>query len=239
MEVSRDQMQLWNRLSSDYQWQSDQIKDIVKDDDFLRRLNSISQSVNSDPKKQSKGRLILCRNDYMIDQVDGVPKQVEVNLMAASLGMLSEGTRKTHQVLNQLTGRPKGSPLELDDMARFADAIKTAHTLYQKEEAVVVIVTEKETTNVIDMEGFVSPLAERGVTARVYLLSDIPKLGGLNEETGVFTIDGEEVSVFYLRVGYNPEHYSEELWECRRQMEASRALVCPDVNQQITNLKYF
>ena len=232
-------MILWNKLSSGYQWQSDQIKDIIKDDDFLRNLNTISLDVNNSSNKKAKGRLILCRNDFMIDHIDGAPKQVEVNLMAASLGLLSEGTRKAHQVLNQLTGKTKGLPSEIDNMQKFADAIKTAHCLFGNNEAVVVIVTENETTNVIDMEGFVCPLAERGVTARVYEFKDIPKLGGLNEETGVFTINGEEISVFYLRVGYNPEHYTEGLWECRRQMEASRAIVCPDVNQQITNLKYF
>ena len=105
-------------------------------------------------------------------------------------------------------------------MARFAEAIKSAHSLYRRKdtekEAVVVIVSERETTNVIDMEGFVSPLAELGVTTRVYLFSDIPKLSEFDEETGVFTIQGEEVSVFYLRVGYNPEHYTDTLWECRR-----------------------
>lgn len=60
-------MQLWHKLSSDYKWQSAQIKDLVKDDEFLRNLNSISLSVNSNPNKQPKGRLVLCRNDYMID----------------------------------------------------------------------------------------------------------------------------------------------------------------------------
>lgn len=51
--------------------------------------------------------------------------------------------------------------------------------------------------------------------------------------------NGDEVSVFYLRDGYLPSHYTKETWEWREKAEKSKAFITPDVFGQITNLKYF
>ena len=142
--------------------------------------------------------------------------------------------------MNQLTKQETGTPKSLKSIQNFAEAIALAHGFYTNKDSIFVIVADhdNDNINVLDMEALVPPLAEKGIVTRVYTFEDIYELGTLDEETGVFSIMEEEVAIFYLRTGYNPEHYSVNSWECRRRMELSNSIVCPDIDAQITNLKY-
>lgn len=44
--------------------------------------------------------------------------------------------------------------------------------------------------------------------------------------------------MFYFRTGYVNKHYTPEIWKLREDIEKSKAIKCPDVYTQITNLKY-
>ena len=61
----------------------------------------------------------------------------------------------------------------------------------------------------------------------------------VDHETGVASIQGKEVALFYFRDGYMPHLYTGEAWRVREQIELSRAIKCPDVSLQLINMKYF
>ena len=239
VEATVDQMQLWQSISKDYSWQIEklEVSDFGKSE-FVKNLIKISKEKNKNHAGKTKGRLFLARNDFIVHKKDKLPKQIEINLIAVSIGLQSDGVRNAHQVLNNLTGEVQRSPKALKCIQNFANAVSLAHSFYPNKGSVFVIVVDGNTANILDMEAMVQPLSEKGIVTRFYTFEDIYQLGNLNKETGSFTIMDEEVAVFYLRTGYNPDQYTPQSWECRREMELSNAIVCPDIDAQITNLKY-
>ena len=93
--------------------------------------------------------------------------------------------------------------------------------------------------NVLDQFSPQAQLIDRGVKYVRYSFTEMETLLQVDKETGIATILGKEVALFYFRDGYMPHHYIGEAWRVREQIELSRSIKCPDVTLQILNMKYF
>jgi Eukaryotic glutathione synthase, ATP binding domain len=69
----------------------------------VQRFIKIADNVINYPHRQKK-RLTMSRNDYMVEEENNAFYQVEYNLIAASLGSMSQGAREVHNTLNSMTG---------------------------------------------------------------------------------------------------------------------------------------
>ena len=98
-----------------------------------------------------------------------------------------------------------------------------------------------------------SGMGRYGIKTRRVTLEEMAEKGRLNETTrqlflyvmhtfirrvmGVYSGE-EEVSVVYFRAGYHPKEYtSERLWQARRRMERSRAVITPNAAQHLAGTK--
>lgn len=81
----------------------------------------------------------MSRNDYMVEEDNGAFYQVEYNLIAASLGSISQGAREVHNSINSMTRvEDSNFPSHLDNNKVFVDAFKAAHKAYGNPDAVIV-----------------------------------------------------------------------------------------------------
>lgn len=116
---------------------------------MMVKLCEIATKVYNAPFRQ-KLRLIMARNDYMIEESNGAFYQVEYNLIAASLGPLCQKTRKVHKTLNHLTeSKDLNVPASLNNTEPFIQAFKSAVEAYGKKNAVIVAIADNG-TNIFD-----------------------------------------------------------------------------------------
>lgn len=108
-------------------------------------------------------------------------------------------------------GKEREEPFKMETNDNFIEGLLKAHELYGNPEAAIVTVSHPH-TNVFDMYYWHDTLIDRGVKCEIYTLEEIRELGQLDEETGIFTVNGTEISVFYMRAGYNPEEFEGGLW---------------------------
>lgn len=118
-------------------------------------------------------------------QEDGSSYQVEPNLIAASLGPMSQRVRSVHTSLNQLLDGKITIPNQIDNHTLFVEAMKVAHEMYGDSEAIIICVVDKG-TNVFDMQGFLLPLLERGITMKLFTFSEILSLREYDPESKIF-----------------------------------------------------
>ncbi len=103
---------------------------------------NIAEKVSKDPHRQKK-RLIMSRNDYMVEEENKAFYQVEYNLIASSLSSICEGARVAHNVINRMTGvNDSNTPEHLRNTQIFIEAFKAAHKAYGKPEAVIVALVD-------------------------------------------------------------------------------------------------
>ena len=111
-------------------------------DEMMMNLVKIANSVHSYPHRQTK-RLIMSRNDFMVEEENNAFYQVEYNLIAAALGPISQGGRKVHTLLNVLTKEEDSNePLDLKNSQCFIEAFKCAHKAYGNPDAVIVAIKD-------------------------------------------------------------------------------------------------
>ena len=238
--LNKVQNHLWMKISSDPDFLLEQCKELEKDDEFVGNFISILRKVK-ESKTAQRAKCGITRNDFIVDK-SGQPLQVEFNLYASSLGPISEkhsnalfniGLQNkdvtSHDLENYQTGENE------DFLAR---AMEAAWRWYGKPKAVVVLVSGKE-KNVIDQFAAANKLANKGIKMLRYSFEEMDNLLELDSETGVATVAGNEVALFYFRSGYMPNHYKENDWAVREKIELSKALKCPDVAQTLVNMKFF
>ena len=81
----------------------------------------------------------MSRNDYMVEEENNAFYQVEYNLIAASLGSMSQGAREVHNTLNSMTGVDDSNhPRHIQNNEAFVEGFKAAHKYYGKPNAVIV-----------------------------------------------------------------------------------------------------
>ena len=80
---------LVDRISRDRAFLLDQLSSVTKSDDFVQKLVDIYCTVSE--KQLVEGlQFGILRSDYMVNEADGLPLQIEVNTIASSFGCLSK-----------------------------------------------------------------------------------------------------------------------------------------------------
>jgi len=237
-ETTKIQNRLWAKMTHDHEFLLSSITKLESSDAFVKRLADVGRAALAYPKRQ-KTKLIIARNDYMYNETADSFQQVEFNLIAAGLGVLSERFKEFHATLNRMIDiNYKVDPTQLGTGEMFQDAFTSAFEAYGNSSAIIVFITDRG-GNTFSQEASIPELLKKGIKVKKYLFEEINSLGAFDEETAIFSVAGEEVAVFYFRNGYLPEQYSEDTWKLRENIEKSKAIKCPDVFTQIVNLKYF
>ena len=240
--INQTQNQLWMQMSYDSQFLLSNSARLEQNDEFVARFTNIIRKVQQrNLKNQTK--LCISRNDFILSRED-VPLQVEFNLIASGMGPITQRHRQAlARVEDLLQDRPPYRPVE--DELLSADggeflfrAFKAAHDCYGKKEAIVVMVCGVE-KNAFDQFAAAGLLAKAGIGFFRYSFQDLRVLLKVDETTGVSTVLGKEVALFYFRDGYVPQQYEAEDWATREMIELSSAIKCPDASLQLINMKYF
>ena len=135
---------------------------VSETDDLMKNLLRIAKNVHDYPHRQQK-KLIMARNDYMIEEENSKFFQVEFNLIASSLGPICQGARTVHTQINQmLKSEDSNNPENLNlNTEAFVDAFKAAHKAYGVKDAIIVNVNEYG-TNLFDQMFPVDDLLAEG-----------------------------------------------------------------------------
>lgn len=183
---------------------------------------------------REKPRLLLLRNDFMV--VEGRPRQVEINLMAAALGPASEKVNRLHRYLYRECGG-EIRILPTSPGSAQAAVLTEAWRLYGDESARVLFLQPADETNLFEQLDLAVRLAvDHGVPVARCTLEELGEEGRLAGDELWFR--GRPVAVGYFRTGYAPSHYSRQAaWEARRLLEHSRAVSIPSVADQLANMK--
>lgn len=239
-EETKIQNNLWMKLVYNPDFLLEQCKELEKDDDFVMRFTNIIRKVKDSKIKQGL-KLAISRNDVMLqgDQF----YQVEFNLIASSLGPISQRHSQALGRLNSIFGdskeQEKLSEAQLSNNEEFLfKAMKDTYEAYGNPKAVIVMVARKE-KNVFDQYAPQTLLLQAGINYRRYTFEELAELMEIDADTGVARVMGEEVCLFYFRDGYMPDQYTDKTWEVREKIELSKAVKCPDASLQLVNMKYF
>jgi len=180
----------------------------------------------------SEIKLLLARNDFMVDEDSSKATQVEFNLIASGLGILSEYHKTFAKTLEKMIGSPEEKKKEdnwnLKTKEMFFTAFKEAYNMYGNSNAVIVYIVDQG-QNTFSQEAMIPWLIDAGIPVRKYLFEELEDLLEYNETDGRISILDEEVALFYFRNGYMPHQYTEKTWELREKIEKSKAIKCPDV----------
>jgi glutathione synthase len=190
-------------------------------------------------------------------------KQVEFNTIASSFGGLSSAVTKLHQYspkalpigsydryLYSIGAYGEDTPISTSGLpdnpaaASLAAGLAAAHKTYGNPTAKVLFLVQEPERNIFDQRWIEYHLQEtHGVQSRRITLSALGDWGKLDHERRLLVPsargEGEdEVSVVYLRAGYDPKDYDgEREWGARRMMELSKAIKCPTVITQLAGCK--
>ena len=133
-------------MAGDKQWMLDQVKDLRKNDDFVDRLALIGEKVVNN-ETHSKIKLLLARNDFMVDEANSKATQVEFNLIASGLGILSEYHKTFSKTLEKMIGNKQEKKESNDNWSlktkeMFFTAFKEAYNIYGNSDAVIVYIVD-------------------------------------------------------------------------------------------------
>ena len=180
----------------------------------------------------------LSRHDFMpaIAGNGVLPKQVEINLMAASLGY---GSQKVNAALRFLYwDTPLASTLltHKGGSTICRGLARSYQSLAASKEVVFFIVPPGE-SNAFDQRAMQAELQlEFGIPVLRTTLDEIGEQGQIVEDK--VCLKGKRAAIAYFRAGYSPDHYQSELaWKGRKLLEHSQTISIPSVTIQLANTK--
>jgi glutathione synthase len=179
----------------------------------------------------------LSRHDFMpaLTPAGVLPKQVETNLMAASLGYASQRVNAAIRFL--YAGTELGRKvLPHRGGSTICKGLALAYKHYAQAGEVILFLVPPGEVNAFD---------QRTMQAELVLDYDIPVLRTtLNElgesgeiRNGKVVLKGKSAAIAYFRAGYSPDHYNDAAWKGRRLLEHSQTLSIPSVTIQLANTK--
>jgi glutathione synthetase len=218
--------------------------------DYLEQHLSVARSV--DPfvaglfgalaeKPVPKPTIYISRNDFMPSRQASatgaiVPKQVEMNLMAASLGFMSERVERLQSYLyhetplgERIIRNPGGTVL--------ARQLADAFTRYKTADSIILFIVPPGEVNAFDQRALQALVRqEYGIPV---LRTHLAELGSEGEvKRGFLHFRGRPVTLAYFRAGYNPAHYTDEnCWKARKMIEQSETISIPSIPTQLANTK--
>lgn len=180
----------------------------------------------------------LSRHDFMPATTPSgiVPKQVETNLMAASLGYASQRVNAALRFLYAQTELGK-KILAHRGGSTICKGLALIYRAYAQPGDVVLFIVPPGEVNAFD---------QRTMQGELVLDYDIPvirtSLDEIGEQAevngGRLRLHGKSVAIAYFRAGYSPDHYHDPLaWKGRRLLEHSQTLSIPSVTIQLANTK--
>jgi glutathione synthetase len=222
---------MYHQVATQLPFLEESLAKLREADDFVEGLFSCVSA-----RTWEKPWIYLSRNDFMPSGsgADCWPKQIEMNLMAASLGCASE---KVHQILCNLyppevrakmPPNPAGSGLA-------AYLAKAFRQVCSPDAQILFIVPEGE-VNAFDQRMLQNYLQfNHSISVRRTTLAEVEEK--LEERNGVAYFENREVGIAYFRAGYSPTHYHQKAWSARRRLENSSAICIPNAPTQLANTK--
>jgi len=232
--------ELVHKVSLDAEFINRELKPVAVTDAFQRRLLDIYNTCREEGIAQPI-TLGIHRSDYMLhDAGDGsplVPKQVEINTVAASFFGLSQRVTGLHRTL---LGRLPLGGLDAADcpdnspVSGIASSIATAIRLYSNSvrnsnQHACLFVVQGDEQNVFDQRHLEFALWDNHKVPVIRAtLAEIHTGAKLDAISKVLQFQGIEIGCIYFRAGYQPEDYKDENdWDARLLMERSVAVKCP------------
>jgi glutathione synthase len=232
-------------ISKDFEFLRDALKDVIKYDDFTRRLWDIYAKVNEEGVTQPISFCIV-RNDYMVDQNKENQfltrlSQIEINTISCSFGAATSKVKNFHDYMLDFSGNEsfKVAHASNENLSVIARNMVNAWEMYQNPEACVVFIVSMSERNIGDQRLLEYKCKELNPKIRIvrYQLGQVASLGKL-DETKRLIIHGEEVALVYYRAGYDPSDYlSEKEWDARLMIERSNAIKSPTVQAHLVGAK--
>lgn len=208
----------------------------------------------------------LFRSDYMVHQDTSTSppalqaKQVEFNTIAASFGGLASCTSLLHRYLAAteypLLDQPVAPNVLLPEnksVQGLAAGIQAAYHAYEATPELghpkcVVFVVQGDERNVFDQRHLEYEVAKASPATPLFRLAfaDVKRhtrIADTNRRQLLYRLPRNlskvfEVAVAYLRAGYGPSDYPDQLaWDARYQLERSAAIKCPTVLTQLVGTK--
>lgn len=224
---------LYARVSEEREFLAETLGAARQVDPFVSRLfDCLPASLPEKP------RFFINRNDCMPHGGGGevIPKQVEMNLMAASLGAVSAKVNRMHRYLyadTEMAGRLWVNDAGDDLVQTFVDAWK----IVGGPNAVILWIVDPLEPNIFDMRATESRLVvDHGLPLGRCSMDELGSEGTL--QNGDLYFRGRKVVLAYFRIGYAPTHYTTpNCWKARELIEASSAVSVPSVMVQLANMK--
>ena len=175
----------------------------------------------------------MSRSDFMPSPQG--PKQVEMNLMAASLGNASE---KVYGLLKFLYSESLAPQMPLNNAGSgLAKSLAEVFHRYRKPRGIILFIVPPGEVNAFDQRTLQYMLVhDHGAAVQLTTLEEIADEARL--ERGELHFRGRPVVVAYFRAGYSPTHYENpKTWEARKRIESSDAISVPAIGTQLANTK--
>ncbi|CAK8684764.1 unnamed protein product [Clavelina lepadiformis] len=233
-------------VSQDDEFMSAAFKNVIKVDDFTKRLYDIYKASKASGKKSLDFGIL--RSDYMFQCIADksgkelfVPKQIEINTIASGSVKLGSGLSSVHSdvlqyaKIKELTAHlPKN-----ESLSRVAHGFFTAWKDYGNPNAIILILYNENKPNIFDqraVEYAIYDLDEHIIVRRKTCWELIASIA-LSPDGKLF-VDDEEVAIVYFRVLYTADDYTgEQFWDVRLKVEMSRAILCPSIGYQLAGCK--
>ncbi|KAI6661245.1 Glutathione synthetase [Oopsacas minuta] len=230
---------LYRRVSRDYMFLESTLQSVLGDE-FIKRLWEIC--VHTQAARNTRSAVGLLRSDYMLhcSGHECSMKQVEVNTISVSLATMSQRVQIAHKHISAVFKRTPAPPLN-QAAERTADLLALAnleyiHTVPEAQTTSILIVVTENDTNFYDQNYMMALLqSEQHLPVIRKDLEELVRCMRVVDRR-IF-IGDTEISVCYYRIGYDPSHYSEDVWRVRAMLEGSKALQIPDVAMQLCGTK--
>lgn len=224
---------LYARVTQDHDFLREAMEPASRTDDFVARmLDCLSE------RPPDHLQLFMTRNDFMpLDTPQGpLPRQVEINMIAASLGPASQKVNDLHRFLYR--EEELGSRI-LPTRAGDEQARVLAHAwrLFGDAQARILFLLPPGEKGVFDQLTLAGALSvEYGVPLMRCTMDELGEEGELRG--GDLWFRGRRVAMGYFRGGYAPPHYvTPASWKARKLLEASSAISVPSIPAQLANMK--
>ena len=236
-ETGRLATLLYNRLyhgvTCDTGFLQESLAPLREADPFVASLfDSVSE------RTLNKPCLYLSRSDFMPVPIEHrwVPKQIEMNLMAVSLGCSNE---KVDDLLRSLYG-PTDTVAKMpvnNAGTGLAETMAEAYRRYADSKGQILFIVPPGEVNAFDQRTLHNHLTARhGVPVRRTTLEEVHDKLETRGTKAIF--EGREVVIAYFRAGYSPAHYTDaRAWKARKALEASDAICVPNALTQLANTK--
>lgn len=247
IDIQKEMNLLYFKISWDYGFLLEAHRDVIKSDDFTKKMVQILQQIYKDGIKQ-RITLLTQRADYMCHVDKNNPKfqlkQIEVNHIAVSMGGLAQKATLLHRRILSKLGKKITKEMVPDNnpILTLANGIFTAWKLFGNSNAITLIVVADVNQNQFDqryVEYGLEELSNGEMHITRLTFTECAERLQLNDENYNLVLDGIiTVAVVYFRTGYSPEDYhSDKEWNTRLLMEKSTAIKCPWIGLQLANTK--